>query len=793
MIMNTVSLSNGCLNINSHPVFIFSGELHYFRVKMEEWKDRIKKGKQARLNTISSYIPWRWHAPDPNTLDFGANKVRERNVARFLELIQEEDLYFIARIGPICHGEMTNDGLPGWLLDKYPEIKLRDDAGRTNPYSNLVDYHHPVLHEKIKEWYTALIEELRPFFYTNGGPIVLIQLDNEISMLNWLTSSPNYNSNSTKMFRSFLKKKYKNIETLNSTFKTDYQDFNEVEQPKENYQREKGIFFYEWSEYYREYYARYYGCLYETVRNLNVTLPVLANIPQIYDYDVKGRGNMGIMTTSMFKKFPDYAEDLLFGGAYQYRRVDYENFTDIFAMTEMVRMITPDEHPIICAEMQTGIMFDRPVLYPSDVELNIKTSTGTGLNGINCYMFAGGENRHNMGGMADHHNWQAAVGADGKPAEHYSALRKTGQILDNLSSLLPKTSPLHDLNMGLYLPYYQTEYMSGAEIDQLSAIRDSSYFDGLLRLTRLAGYSYRFVDLMAEPVENFNDTTWIFSLEHMDPNTQKNIIRLSEKGINLLLYPNIPKYDLNGDKCPLLKEYLGIKEISSARGANKVVKPESEFRYYGGGFMNLFTLDKAAGQGADILYTSPGNTPTAFEIQKDNSRVLICGFDLNHRFDFQVDLIEKFAGRHGVTRHVSADNRFVDLLLRRGKEGSLLFAANYTEMDQRTDVKIRGTFRPDNFALRVSGRTGLILPVNYQINEELFLHYTTAEIIDMEKNGEQVALILQNPGHEITLCYTGNYELSRPEPKSMAEKDGYSHYTCVPRDKENMKVVLQKK
>jgi len=169
-------------------------------------------------------------------------------------------------------------------------------------------------------------------------------------------------------------------------------------------------------------------------------------------------------------------------------------------MTEIVRMITPEGNPMLCAEMQTGIMFDRPLLYPSDVELNIKTSTGTGLNGINCYMFAGGENPPGMGALGTHHNWQAAVGDDGSLAAHYSALADTGLMLNKWKNIIPKTKVIHDINIGLYLPYYQTEYLKGSFIDEVMNRRDQNLFDGMLRLLKLAGYSYKFIDLKDIPL-----------------------------------------------------------------------------------------------------------------------------------------------------------------------------------------------------------------------------------------------------------------------------------------------------
>ena len=48
-----------------------------------------------------------------------------------------------------------------------------------------------------------------------------------------------------------------------------------------------------------------------------LTLPVMANIPQFYDFDVRGRGVFAPMTSMMFRDFPARVPGVVFGGAYQ--------------------------------------------------------------------------------------------------------------------------------------------------------------------------------------------------------------------------------------------------------------------------------------------------------------------------------------------------------------------------------------------------------------------------------------------------------------------------------------------
>ncbi|MBU1078606.1 MAG: beta-galactosidase [Spirochaetes bacterium] len=777
-----VTLKDNALCINNKPDFIYSGEIHYFRIKKKDWPDRIKKAKKANLNTISSYIPWRWHVPKENKFDFNGKTFPERDLISFLELMKKEKIYFIARIGPVSNGEMIEDGLPEWLFSSYPGIRLKNYAGRTNPYSSLIDYHHPDYHTQIQKWYSKLIPVLTDYLAVNGGPIILIQLDNEISMLNWLTKSPTYSFFSNSLFQKYLKEKYHDITNFNKAFRTQYSSFQEVKQPDGNFDPQKGDFIYEWTDYYREFYALYYKKLYSYMKEYSIDLPVIANIPQIYDYDVKGRGNMGIMTTSMFKNFGKHVPDVIFGGAYQYRRLDYENFTDITAMTEVVRMITPPENPMICAEMQTGIMFDRPVLYPSDVALNIKTSLATGLNGINGYMFAGGQNFENMGGFGNYHNWQAAIGADGSLADHYYAVKEAGEVIKASASLIARSKSVAEINIGLYLPYYQTEYLKGEFPEHLMSKRDQKFFDGLLRLIRLAGYNYRFIDLKAidkKKIEKL-DNLWVFSLEFMDKATQDKIADYSTMGRQLLFYPTVPEYDLSFKKCTILKDQLKIKKVIHKQvGANRVKKHKDDFLYYGGD--ELYAFETSTSKDMVPLYYSEDNKLTSFKIKRGQSSIIVCGFDLTHKFDFQIDFIESFAKECHIKKEIKNANRRVSTILRRGEEADLLFTANYTEMKQSAKINLLKKKFPVDLNLTLSGRTGYLFMVNYKLADDLTLSFVTAEIVKVSKDKKSIRIKLKSPGQDVELCYKGKAVLKTKEKfKLMKTTKDMKHYRITP-------------
>ncbi len=121
-----IYLKDKQLFIDNKPFIMFSGEIHYFRIPRSKWKMMVDKAKAAGLNTVSTYIPWRWHEYKEGKFDFAGKTLKERNLIAFLDLVKKAGLYLSLRPGPMCHGEIIDDGLPAWLMDDYPQVRLKN-------------------------------------------------------------------------------------------------------------------------------------------------------------------------------------------------------------------------------------------------------------------------------------------------------------------------------------------------------------------------------------------------------------------------------------------------------------------------------------------------------------------------------------------------------------------------------------------------------------------------------------------------------------------------------------------
>lgn len=147
--------------LDGSPFQIISGELHPSRIPADYWQHRIRMAKAMGCNTISVYIMWNYHEQQEGVFDF---ETGNRNLTRFFNLVEEEGLWLIVRPGPYVCAEWEFGGIPPYLL-RIPDIKLR-----------CMD---PRYMEAAERYIARLADVLKPFQVTSGGPLLMVQIENE--------------------------------------------------------------------------------------------------------------------------------------------------------------------------------------------------------------------------------------------------------------------------------------------------------------------------------------------------------------------------------------------------------------------------------------------------------------------------------------------------------------------------------------------------------------------------------------------------------------------------------------
>ena len=154
------TVGNKTFLLNGQPFIVKAAEVHYPRIPRPYWEHRIQMCKALGMNAVCIYIFWNIHEQREGEFDFTGNN----DVAEFCRLAQKNGLYVIVRPGPYVCAEWEMGGLPWWLLKKK-DIRLRE----CDPY----------FMERVKILEKKVGEQLKPLTIQNGGPIIMIQVENE--------------------------------------------------------------------------------------------------------------------------------------------------------------------------------------------------------------------------------------------------------------------------------------------------------------------------------------------------------------------------------------------------------------------------------------------------------------------------------------------------------------------------------------------------------------------------------------------------------------------------------------
>jgi beta-galactosidase GanA len=150
--------------VNGKAYQIAGGQIDPQRVPRAYWAQRIQMAKAMGLNTIFSYVYWQDIEKYPDQFDF-----TDRNdIAAWFQEVEKAGMKAILRPGPYVCAERDWGGLPGWLATRSG-MKIRSN-------------NQPFL-EASSKYLAKVAAQLQPLLITNGGPILMIQIENEYGYL----------------------------------------------------------------------------------------------------------------------------------------------------------------------------------------------------------------------------------------------------------------------------------------------------------------------------------------------------------------------------------------------------------------------------------------------------------------------------------------------------------------------------------------------------------------------------------------------------------------------------------
>jgi Glycosyl hydrolases family 35/Beta-galactosidase, domain 2/Beta-galactosidase second all-beta domain len=151
-----IKYDSNCFTIQGKDVLLYGAAFHYARCPQALWRDRLTKLKSAGYNTIMTYIFWNYHEREEGRADLS-------ELESFIQLVREMGLWLIARPGPYACAEWDSGGFPRWIIAK--RFPLRSN--------------HPESVRTSQHWYSLVVPVIVKNQITHGGPIIMMQLENE--------------------------------------------------------------------------------------------------------------------------------------------------------------------------------------------------------------------------------------------------------------------------------------------------------------------------------------------------------------------------------------------------------------------------------------------------------------------------------------------------------------------------------------------------------------------------------------------------------------------------------------
>lgn len=383
------------VSVDGKPVIPVTGEFHYSRYPEAYWEEAIQKMRAGGITVIATYVFWNIHEEREGNFDWEGSK----DLRKFLKLCSSYDYDVIVRIGPFCHGEIRNGGLPDWLLGKPLVIRSND----------------PLYLAYVEKLYHQIAQQLAGLYFKDGGPVLGIQLENEYqhSAAPWGLSYPGQPHDWTASERD--------------------RDVTQI-----------GVGTAEGKNPYADLGNEHMKVLKELALQAGIDVPL---------YTATGWGHAAIIEN----------ESLPVTAAYPYPTWAPEEASDFYLYTRLQEdpdyaplRYEARDYPYFAAELGGGIMntYDRRPLVPANsLAPMINRFLGSGANGIGYYMYHGGSTpRGELNFLSDvvigcpiiSYDFQAPIGEFGhvKPSFHklkpmHMFLQSFGNVLAPMKVFLP--------------------------------------------------------------------------------------------------------------------------------------------------------------------------------------------------------------------------------------------------------------------------------------------------------------------------------------------------------------------
>ncbi|GAA3767171.1 beta-galactosidase [Streptomyces chiangmaiensis] len=737
--------------VDGKPALVLSGEIHYFRLKREDWQSRLDKAKDTGLNAIATYIPWMWHETPDGTIDVTGRTRPERDLGAFLDLCIANGFDIVARPGPFTMAELKGEGVPERVRKEHPEINPTGWNGADGP-TPVVDYLAPAFLKEARRWYDAVMPVLAKRLRRKGRQgVVACQLDNEIGMLDWVSNTPALTDHLLRDFNSWLDKTYDDGLGDRYAFagKPAAERDKAIRSPEDGY---SAALMHDLGAFMRGRFARYVTALREAAEDNGVR-----GVPFLINIHGTGGGSAANFPIGISQLMETYSgkPGMISGADFYLGDLSFRNVTDLYLVNAFMDAVHDGDQPVTALEFDAGHAdYGNTLNNQSGAEaadLKTRLCLAQGAKMINYYLFAGGFNpkldepagdgNDRIGSTGERHGFAAPVDPEGRPGPSYPALKRTVHaVRGNADLLAPMKTQYDGLSLGFVPDHYLTEYHPDTDsvravLNDVQPVRGFGPGGALARAMLLSGFRYDSVNLQAGGLDPARTPVLALATgEYLDGAIQRRLVRYVEAGGKLLLSGLLPGKDLAGRPATELRDALGLKPGKTLNDANRFflsvtahgwAAPRAEIRV---GKAQLCT----ASRGDVVLREVSTGEGCGFDIRVGKGRAVVITNNYRADLDFWTAALRELGAVPGITHDARLPGVF--FLTTTDPDGGRLLHAFNIASGYAQDVTVAERGKPlfGGERLHLPGRGAAMLPLGLTAGG-MRIAYATAEISAVEE------------------------------------------------------------
>jgi len=675
------------IEIDGRKQFLVAGEMHYFRAPKADWRRRMDLFRQAGGNCIATYIPWAVHEPQPGKFLFETGD-GVHDLESFLQTASAAGLLVIARPGPFIGSELKRGGVPDWLIEGKPQILARSVDNK--PLGDSVSYLHPDYLEKARLWYRQLCPIIAKHTVQNGGPVALLQLDNELTGAHIWHGSVDYNPEAMGFgkiggrYPEFLRAHYGTVAVMNKAYGANFESFEaalplSVDQCKTlaDLRRAKDYF-----DFYLGTIAEYTKVLAYLAHQNGIAVPFAHNagdpsMSPLFLETIRAQGNDFLLGTDSYYNLGQDRPDNPTAPA----------SVDIFCALEMLRIMG---YPPTVFELQGGSPYTWPPIQAGDCAAWYWMHLAYGMKGSSYYVFTGGPNPPGLGMTSDDYDYDAAISASGELRPLYAVQKDFGNFLKD-NEWLAEAGREADLRVALDFDVPRSIHFWKQRDEQRMSNPEAWEFlrKGVLTSSFCAGLSPEFCDLRSDAWANDIDMPLLVpASSYMAAAKQQRIVRFLQNKGCALITPTLPAYDENFMPCTVLADFLGSPELRNNKLEAVRINIAGVHNIASNG--NVFTTTRLP-VGAEVLGVDEwSGGVVAWQLTTPGGgKAIFLGMSWNHGRREHQQLLSALLLRLGVRPRISCSNPAVWASLRTNGSRSALFLINLFSQPVEADVTCR--------------------------------------------------------------------------------------------------------